>query len=532
MTKTRDLADLGGGFIQAGTGAQQRTVESKLQDVVSVLDFIPAGTDTATTDCAAYIQAAFTYAGANGKKAVVPTGTYLISSTITWAVVAGFEVECEPGATLKASASIPVDNKLLLPTATSGSQRFGWKGGTIDGRLMPTRVSGAPDLLYIASKFFKDVTIEGVTFLANDTRAGTAGDSCLFLAEGENYVVTGCSFTGAADVGIYMSGDATQAFGKNCIITNNFFNECNVGYISKRLFLNQIVSNNIVQNTNSGIVVGGEADTTLLPGSRGCISNNYLFKCASVSIEARISNNTTISGNTILDYAIDSTDTPVTAVGVLIQGSSHCAIIGNSISYTDGFTPAAGTDAIYITERTYNAVTYPAENILVQANLIRKCNNGVTEGPGADFNTIIHNSIREETNLGYTVVGTNTFLIDADATDLRHYQRFGSSGATATAGVHELVENSTGHLSQVLVPDGSSWQLLMGDATSATVARTGYYHNVDKWQWRAGGSGVVFQVGANGPEFGTHLTTTDVPITGYIEIVDSGGTTRKLAVIT
>jgi hypothetical protein len=39
MTKTRDLADLGGGFIQAGTGAVQRTVESKLQDVVSVKDF-------------------------------------------------------------------------------------------------------------------------------------------------------------------------------------------------------------------------------------------------------------------------------------------------------------------------------------------------------------------------------------------------------------------------------------------------------------------------------------------------------------
>jgi hypothetical protein len=31
MTKTRDLADLGGGFIQAGFGAVQRTVELKLQ---------------------------------------------------------------------------------------------------------------------------------------------------------------------------------------------------------------------------------------------------------------------------------------------------------------------------------------------------------------------------------------------------------------------------------------------------------------------------------------------------------------------
>ena len=39
MTKTRDLADLGGGFVQAGSGAIQRAVEDKLKDAVSVKDF-------------------------------------------------------------------------------------------------------------------------------------------------------------------------------------------------------------------------------------------------------------------------------------------------------------------------------------------------------------------------------------------------------------------------------------------------------------------------------------------------------------
>ena len=57
MTKTRDLADLGGGFIQAGTGAVQRTVESKLQDVVSVKDFGAIGdgqASNAATNTAAF----------------------------------------------------------------------------------------------------------------------------------------------------------------------------------------------------------------------------------------------------------------------------------------------------------------------------------------------------------------------------------------------------------------------------------------------------------------------------------------------
>jgi len=85
MTKTRDLADLGGGFIQSGTGALQRTVESKLQDVVSVKDFIPSGIDTSTTDCTSYFQAAINKVGGNGGPGgalYIPFGTYLIGGTL------------------------------------------------------------------------------------------------------------------------------------------------------------------------------------------------------------------------------------------------------------------------------------------------------------------------------------------------------------------------------------------------------------------------------------------------------------------
>ena len=76
MTKTRDLADLGGGFIQAGTGAVQRTTESKLQDTVSVKDFGAVGDGVA--DDTAAIQAAID----TGKTVVIPAGNYLINTAL------------------------------------------------------------------------------------------------------------------------------------------------------------------------------------------------------------------------------------------------------------------------------------------------------------------------------------------------------------------------------------------------------------------------------------------------------------------
>ena len=67
-------------FTQVGTGAVQRTVQSKLQDVVSVRDFGAIG--NSVTDDTAAIQAAATAAQALGTL-FFPPGTYLISSPIS-----------------------------------------------------------------------------------------------------------------------------------------------------------------------------------------------------------------------------------------------------------------------------------------------------------------------------------------------------------------------------------------------------------------------------------------------------------------
>jgi hypothetical protein len=79
-------------FLQAGTGAVQRTVDNKLKDFVSILDFIPVAehagikAKTSTYDCTTALQNALTQAG----RVYMPTGKYRVTQTITVSVAAGF----------------------------------------------------------------------------------------------------------------------------------------------------------------------------------------------------------------------------------------------------------------------------------------------------------------------------------------------------------------------------------------------------------------------------------------------------------
>ncbi len=67
----------GSQFVQSGTAAVERTVESKLQDVVSAKDFGAVG-DGVTNDKAA-VAAANTYAASADKTLFFPAGTYLVN---------------------------------------------------------------------------------------------------------------------------------------------------------------------------------------------------------------------------------------------------------------------------------------------------------------------------------------------------------------------------------------------------------------------------------------------------------------------
>ena len=63
-SKTERIGDISAAqiiYVPGGTGAVSTTVQAKLREWVSVTDFIPPGTNTATTDCAPFFQAAIDY---------------------------------------------------------------------------------------------------------------------------------------------------------------------------------------------------------------------------------------------------------------------------------------------------------------------------------------------------------------------------------------------------------------------------------------------------------------------------------------
>ena len=67
------------GYLPAGTGAIATTVQAKLRQYVSVMDFGAVGNGI-TNDAAAFTAA---WTASNPKAVLVPAGTYLITGTVT-----------------------------------------------------------------------------------------------------------------------------------------------------------------------------------------------------------------------------------------------------------------------------------------------------------------------------------------------------------------------------------------------------------------------------------------------------------------
>ena len=117
-------------FTNSGTGGVERTLQAKLEDVVNVKDFGAVG-DGVTDDTAA-IQAAIDSAAAlnNGGSVFLPTGVYLVSSSLTWKPKVSFELD--KGAIIRASASLSAAIIEVPNGASNRISRVSLRGGQLD----------------------------------------------------------------------------------------------------------------------------------------------------------------------------------------------------------------------------------------------------------------------------------------------------------------------------------------------------------------------------------------------------------------
>lgn len=311
MTNSRDLANLGGGFIQAGGGVQ-RSVESKLQDVVSVLDFIPQSehaaikSGTSTYNATAAIQAAITHTA--GGSIFFPNGTYLVGN-IGGLGAAGmtFVGESEWKTIIKPTAGFTgsIFSNQNKATSTSGYHRFSNFRFTLNGESCIAIDLGSCNNTLIEHCFFA-----GGTSLATAAGTGVLFDAPL-RSGSYNNLVQNCHFR-YLNIGINWGEGANlqQVFASEFI-------ECNYG-------ASPYQATTGADGVDSPTIVAGRFEGCGIGLREGATSGGY-FNCR---FEASVTADIQFATSSI--YAFFSGGYTASSAAVLLNPSNATSLNMNS----------------------------------------------------------------------------------------------------------------------------------------------------------------------------------------------------------
>jgi hypothetical protein len=219
------------GFLQSGSGAQTRTVQAKLRDTVSVLDFGAVGDGVADDTVA--IQAAIDAAN----HVIVPAGTYIVTR-------------------------VTMRNGVIL------------KG---EGRPIVKRKNSASQTSVILADAKNNFAISGLRIDGNLANNATAADNISIINGCYSFTVEGCETYNAKydnilgrGNGIFVENNADLANGTRSRIDSNTTNDCAVGILARKVFNLSIEGNAGEGNTFGGIKLD---DPTLPAPNTGTTGN-------------------------------------------------------------------------------------------------------------------------------------------------------------------------------------------------------------------------------------------------------------------
>ena len=213
MTKPRDLSNLGGGFIQSGTGAVQRTVENKLKESISAFDFMTSAqiadvqANTRALDVTVPLQN-FLVACRN-RKGFMPSGSYKITSALVLDPQYSYLIEGEgwdPNATSSTAIwNYGTGNAIEIHGVGGYDQQITLRSMAIAGQA--TSLRGISIIQTIV--FLEDLWI---------TSHGTHG---LYLQDAYGCSIRQCTITQNYQHGVYVYRQGNHILFDHCLMNGN-----------------------------------------------------------------------------------------------------------------------------------------------------------------------------------------------------------------------------------------------------------------------------------------------------------------------
>ena len=318
-------------FLQAGTGAVSRSVNSKLRDFVSVKDFGALG-DGVTDDSAA-IQLAI-----NASDALIfPEGDYRVVSKLnvnkamTIRVdgniqMTGYQYQVNPPSIFHVTA----DNVTIEGSGTLS-------GPGIFTHAVITSIDYIPSLIKISSA--DNVTIRGLTFVDGP-------QACVIYLDSDHVKITGCTFIGGDTVannkdtpnvgGINYYGVYCYSSDYSIISNNRFMDDASGNTFAEAIFMYitnySEVSGNFFKNiVDHDLYMYHPSGTTTGLNNYNVITNNISYSTL-VAVTEKIGASLKAHG---VGNVISNNNILNSSGGIIIEQGSYSTISNNII---DGFT--------------------------------------------------------------------------------------------------------------------------------------------------------------------------------------------------
>lgn len=350
------------GFIQSGSGAVARTVQSKERDTVSVKDFGAVG-DGVTDDTVA-IQAAIT---ANyGGEVYFPAGTYKIALGLT--VTAGIKLSGSGwGSILKVDSAVTRFLPLLAQNLVTPITGLTIRDLAFDGSLKGQLDAGVIQLNNC------------VGFLVDHVRifnAGTPGESASQGVNGISFSagalgnvgsqgsITNCLIEAVTKAGINWTSEAVNGYIAGNIVRNCTGNGSTPGIQINGGYNVKVIGNSVYSCQGSGIYIATSGNPGTERSSRyGIFTSNHSYNNGFSGFDWANATTVYFGKNIIANNHSYGNGASLGGNGFQIQNDTNAIVTGN-YAYLNGYNGFALTGGTLTTDINFSNNKAEANNSL------------------------------------------------------------------------------------------------------------------------------------------------------------------------